>query len=30
VDRLEGGGAELRAKGYDVRTIFEVPEVLGQ
>jgi orotate phosphoribosyltransferase len=30
VDRLEGGGAELRSKGYDVRAIFEVPEVLGR
>jgi orotate phosphoribosyltransferase len=29
VDRLEGGGAELRSRGYDVRAIFEVPEVLG-
>jgi orotate phosphoribosyltransferase len=30
VDRLEGGGQELRSKGYDVRAIFEVPEVLGR
>lgn len=28
VDRLEGGGAELRSKGYDLRPIFEVGEVL--
>ena len=29
VDRLEGGGDELRSKGYVVRPIFTVTEVLG-
>jgi orotate phosphoribosyltransferase len=28
VDRLEGGAAELKSRGYDVRAIFEVDEVL--
>jgi len=30
IDRIEGGGSELRSKGYDVRAIFEVNEVLGR
>src|SRR5688572_2014840 len=29
VDRLEGGAAELRSKGYAVKPLFEVTEVLG-
>ncbi|MBI4564963.1 MAG: orotate phosphoribosyltransferase [Planctomycetes bacterium] len=28
IDRLEGGGQDLRARGYDVKALFEVPEVV--